>query len=259
MANFNFNEYEAAHQKPASQQSQNGESKSYIQNIKVADGGEAVVRFFISTSDDIEITTVHNIDLFSTKTNKSYSKSISCLRESYQDPLDTCPLCAQGNEVKARAYIKLLEYVNVNGEIVATPRIWDASKTNARTVNSFLADYGDLTEYLFKLKRTGTGTSTRYNLVPIPATSPVYKPEVYKKEFEKFDDYYINPYLKKSFDEVQVYVETGKFPERVKESTQTPSDNTSTTTEVETPRQVSQPTTNVEQPQQVQRPKRFTY
>lgn len=258
MANFNFNEYEATHQKPASQQSE-GNAKQYIQTIKVADGNEAIVRFFISKSDDIEITTVHNIDLFSTKTNKSYSKSISCLRESPQDSVEMCPLCSQGSEIKSRAYIKLLEYVNVNGEIVATPRIWDTSVTNARTLNSFLADYGDLTEYIFKLKRTGTGTSTRYSLVPIPTTSPIYKPEVYKKEFNKFDDYYVNPYLKKSFDEMQTYVETGKFPERVRETSESTTSTTTTTTVEATRPVVSQPTASVEQPQQVQRPKRFTY
>lgn len=262
MANFNFNEYEATHKKPASQQS-SGEfvSKTFIENIRVKDGEEAIVRFNVSKSDDIEISTIHSIDLLSKK-GTTYNKYVSCLRESSQDSLEICPLCKSGSQIKTRAFIKLLEYTNQDGEIVATPKLWDTSVTMARTLNSFLADYGDLTEYIFKLKRTGTGTSTRYNLVPIPTTSPVYKPEVYKKEFEKFDDYMISPYWKKSSEDMQSYVDTGNFPKKVREE-DTPSNDISNSNvespKVEEPsRQVSQPTPTVEQ-SQPQRPRRFTY
>ena len=259
MANFNFNEYEASHQKPASQSTyNNGDSKPFIETIKIKDGDEAIVRFYVSTSDDIEVTTVHSVDLLSRK-NTTYSKSVSCLRESGQDTLDICPLCAKGNPIKTRAYIKLLEYTNQNGEIVATPKLWDTSLTMARILNSFLADYGDLTEYIFKLKRTGTGTSTRYNLVPVPTTSPIYRPEIYKKEFEKFEDYVVSPYWKKSFDDMQAYVATGAFPKKVVEKES--QDNQTTSNVIEEPRQeVVRPTSQpVQEQPQVQRPKRFTY
>lgn len=259
MANFNFNDYEATHKNTTSQTTNNGdfETKEFIQNIKVADGEEAIVRFFVSTSDDIEITTLHSVDLMSKK-NTPYNKFVSCLRESHNDPLSNCPLCSEDVPLKTRAFIKLLEYTNKDGEIVATPKLWDTSVTMARTLNSFLADYGDLTEYIFKLKRTGTGTSTRYNLVPIPSNSPVYKPEVYKKEFEKFDNYFISPYWKKSFEDIETYLNTGAFPKKVRETTaqETSSPKVETTTqEVVRPTQQS-----VSQEQtQVQRPKRFTY
>ena len=113
------------------------------------DGDQAVVRFMYTDLSDFDIFTVHNVTI-----NGKYRK-VSCIRDPH-DATEACPLCASGNSISNRFYIKMLEYrVNGQGQVEIHPVVWDRSMSYASKLKSMLEEYGPLEDCLFKVKRNG--------------------------------------------------------------------------------------------------------
>lgn len=172
--------------------------------LKLADDGdEAVVRFCYDNPDQFDIITVHD-----TKVDGKFRR-VNCLRESFKADASTCPFCAAGEKAKNRFYVKLLEYTrDENDNIVAQPKIWDTSTSYVNVLNNLCTEFGDISDYVFKIKRSGRkgDTSTSYQILP---TNPVtYNAELYPKNNEAFNDYNIlgTAVLDKSFDELKEMV-----------------------------------------------------
>lgn len=231
------------------------------------DGDEAIVRFGHSTPEEINIVTVHVVKM-TNKDGKDVYKRVSCLREPHE-PVSKCPLCASGNKMVDKFFVKLIEYVkDDNGNIVPKARVWERPAKFARELKSFMDEYGDLTNFIFKIKRRGNrgSTDTTYNIIPV--RQDVYKPEVYVKNFADFEGFKMagSFYMVKTAEEINTFLKTGDFP-RV-ESTQRNEGYSKPATAPVAPQPVAQPAVQPSAPTTEQkgpanptegRPQRYTF
>jgi hypothetical protein len=211
MANISFADYE---NKKSNTNTGTKEYKVGYFSLK-DDGDETVVRFAHSSVQDLSIVTVHDVKV-TTKEGKELYKRVSCLREAHE-PLSKCPLCTAGIKVSDKFFVKLIEYVkDENGNVTPKARVWERPAKYARKLKSLMDEYGDLTNHIFKIKRRGARGSmkTDYDEIFIPATSPIYKPEVYVKDFSDFEGFKMagSFYLVKTADEINSFLKMGYFP-----------------------------------------------
>lgn len=147
------------------------------------DKDQAIVRFMVNSIEDVEIIAGHRTNV------GGKLRFVSCLREPKED-VDKCPLCASGDKVQYRVYIKLLEYTrNDQGKIVAIPRIWERSTSYVNTINNMLNEYGPLSDNIFKITRNGAAGSTTTTYDIVYGLPTVYKPEIYPKNDNAFEGY----------------------------------------------------------------------
>ena len=164
-------------------------------------GDEALVRFFYDENRDYDILTVH--DTKDKETGKF--RRVNCLRTSFKESPSSCPFCAKGEKAQNRFYIKLLEYSkDENGNTICTPKIWDRSTAYVAIIDSLCNEYGNIKDYLFKIKRVGAKGSkdTQY---PITLANPqIYNTVNYPIKEDAFDGYSVlgSAVLDKSFDEM---------------------------------------------------------
>lgn len=179
-------------------------------NIK--DGEEAIVRFVLNSVDDFDIYTVHPI----TVGQSSYpNKRVSCLRTNPKtDPMNICPLCAKGEKVQQRIYIKMIQYVNENGRIVPKAVVWDRPAFSyAPQLKSYLDNYGPLTNIVCKIVRHGGGLDTKYDIIP-NLNPQMYNEQIYIKDFSDFENFSVlgGMIMNKTFEEINQFILTGEFP-----------------------------------------------
>lgn len=222
MANINFNEL-------ATENTNAGDYKVGFFSIK--NGEEAIVRFAINSLDDFELYTVHPI----TVGQSSFpNRRVSCLRNNPKtDPVNLCPLCAKGEKVQQRMYIKMIQYVNDNGRIVPKAVVWDRPAFSyAPQLKSYLDSYGPLSNIVCKIVRQGDGLDTKYTIMP-NLNPQMYNEQTYPKNFDDFNDFNVlgSMVMDKTFDEVNQFIMTGSFPQRESNpSVAQNSDTTPTTT-----------------------------
>lgn len=195
----------------------NGEYKVGFFNIN--DGQEAIVRFAINSVEDFEIYTVHPI----TVGQSSYpNRRVSCLRtDPKTDPINYCPLCARGEKVQQRMYIKMIQYVNENGQIVPKAVVWDRpAYSYAPQLKSYLDNYGPLSNIVCKIVRHGSGLETKYDIIP-NLNPQMFNEQLYPKNFSDFDNFNVlgSMIMDKTFEEINQFIQTGQFPQK---STATP-------------------------------------
>lgn len=178
----------------------------------IKNGEEAIVRFAINSVDDFDIFTVHPITIG----QSSYpNRRVSCLRNNPKtDPINMCPLCAKGEKVQQRMYIKMIQYVNENGQIIPKAVIWDRpAYSYAPQLKSYLDNYGPLTNIICKIVRHGEGLDTNYDIIP-NLNPQLYSDQMYVKDFSAFDDFNVlgGMIMNKSFEDINQFVLTGEFP-----------------------------------------------
>ncbi len=144
------------------------------------DGDVAVVRFPYHSMDDIEWIPTHLVEWPGSK----YGKRVLCTSEETH----ACPLCADGAKVDYRVFAKFITYTtNPAGEVVLNSTVWDRPGMFGDTdLKNLFEEYGDISQMLFKIKRCGTGTGTRYNIQPV-INNTVYPPDVYVANFEELN------------------------------------------------------------------------
>lgn len=176
------------------------------------DGDSAVVRFMYDDIASLEASSVSVHDI----TVNQKRRKISCLREP-EEAFEKCPLCASGNPVKQKFFIRLVQYVlnPTTGQIEAQPKIWERHVSYAFKLRDYLNEYGPLSQVLFKITRKGAAgsTDTDYNIMFL------YNPEVYNETnypipLDAFKDHKIlgGLVMQKTFDEVSTFVTTKEFP-----------------------------------------------
>lgn len=180
------------------------------------DNDEAVVRFMCDSTDDFEILTVHDVQI-----GQRYRK-VNCIRDP-REPLDNCPLCKNGTRISNRFFIKLIQYNRVTDPntgvqtIVPQAMIWERSTAYAKTLKSYLDNYGPLSDIICKIIRHGKAgdMQTTYEIVP-NLSKTVFPDEVYVKDptlfgtFEAFGTIVMD----RTYDEMAHFVATGEFPAR---------------------------------------------
>lgn len=181
------------------------------------DNDEAIVRFMCDSTDDFEILTVHDI-----KVGDKYRK-INCIRD-FRDPVENCPLCASGTKINQRFFIKMIQYdksSDAAGNVIITPKamIWERSTAYAKTLKSYLDNYGPLSDIICKVIRHGKAgdMQTTYEIVP-NLNKMIYKDEVYVKDTGIFGDFnaFGTIVMDRTYDEIMQFQMTGQFPVREK-------------------------------------------
>ena len=210
MAKLSYEEFEKFNNK-SGEQSQ----RSLIRFFALKDDGEtAIVRFNIHTLADIAVSSVHTVE--NMEDGKKRYRVVSCIRSSFNDLVEKCPLCAAGNKMSFKIFVPLVAYnQDENGNIVADAMIWQQGTRIRQTLKSFIDDYGDLSDMLFKITRHGKkgDVNTTYSI--LPANPNVYKSTIYVKDFSEFEknpNYLDNFVHERTAADMNTYLDTGSFP-----------------------------------------------
>ena len=226
------------------------------------DGDEAIVRILCDKVLDLDIMTVHAITVGQ---SAFPNREVSCLRTPH-DPLDNCPLCAKGEKVKQRVYIKMLQYDPNTREPHAV--VWNRPAGQyVPQIKSYIDNYGPLSQICCKIIRHGSGLETKYDIIP-NLNPQIYNLNDYKLDVSDFEEFSVlgRMVYDKNADEIREFMTTGNFPQKQ-------NDNTNGYTPQEQPQQipggyaqsVAQPNTNTQpctvpqsqMPTQVQTPVEF--
>lgn len=178
MAKFSYENYAAQQQaRNANAANNNGVTVHFMGEYLKEDGDVAVVRFPYRSMDDISFETTHSV----TFPGKTYPSRIRCSG-------DGCQFCKEGVKLDIRFFVKALVYVVGNdGNVNIINAVWDRPSAFADIdIKNLIQEYGDLSQQLFKIKRNGKGTSTRYT-ISIIMNNTVYNPAVYKADFSELD------------------------------------------------------------------------
>ncbi len=173
------------------------------------DGDEAIVRIMCDSMSDLEIMTVHPITVGA---SSFPNRQVNCLRDP-RDPLEMCPLCAAGEKVRQKVFIRMIQYDPVTKEGHAV--VWDrVASVFAPKIKSFIDNYGPLSHIMCKIIRHGTGKNTQYDIVP--NINPQEFNEVnYPIPEDAFKDFKVlgRMVMDKNAEEILTFMRTGQFPE----------------------------------------------
>lgn len=126
--------------------------------FKLEEGKSAMVRFLYNTMEDMEPVICHSVQL----PDSQYPQNILCARETEESPLSDCIYCAKGEKLVARYIIPI--YNEDKQEIqywVRTGRFEEKLSAHTEDFNGKAPIAGQV----FKIIRTGSGTSTDYELI----------------------------------------------------------------------------------------------
>lgn len=180
------------------------------------DNDEAVVRFMCDSTDDFEILTVHDVQI-----GQRFRK-VNCIRDP-REPLDNCPLCKNGAKISNRFFIKLIQYDKVTDPntgvqyVVPKAMVWERSTAYAKTLKSYLDNYGPLSDIICKIIRHGKAgdMQTTYEIVP-NLSKTVFRDDIYEKNSDIFGSFeaFGTIVMDRTFEEMSHFVATGEFPAR---------------------------------------------
>ena len=217
MAKINYNDIDVAVAATGSSSENNNDVGFFtLKN----DGDEAVVRFMCDSTDDFDIQMVHNITI-----GNKYRK-VACLRDP-RDPLNKCPFCEVGENIATRFFIRLLQYTKVadpqTGNTIIVPKamIWERATNYAKTLKSYLDNYGPLSDIICKIIRHGAAgdMKTTHQIVP-NLSKQIYRDDIYVKDptlfgtFETLGTFVMN----KNYNEMSDFLAKGQFPEKPKQT-----------------------------------------
>lgn len=224
MASFTYNEYQNVVARAQGNQNNSANSvKVGFFKLK-ADGDSALIRINCSNTSELQFASVHQLGA-ETKWMK-----IGCLNEvgSYSD---NCPLCAAvaaGNtaigKAKKQVFVQMMcSYIDpTTGAVTAAiPVIWERPAGFANDLNGKIRDYGDLRNVVFKVTRHGAARDpkTTYSIDYLPLYD---KTEYVPADFSAFTNFNIakHSFWEKTADEINAFLETGSFPEVVRNASQ---------------------------------------
>ena len=228
MANFSYADY----QNVVAQAQANGEGSAKVGYFKLKNDGDiAIARLNISSTDELMFASVHTIGI-----GGKWIK-VSCLNPlgSYNGD---CALCSAHNANPKGAVSKaakklfipmMVSYRDPNaatGYTAPAPVIWDRPAAFSRELANKLMVAGDLRNTLVLITRNGKAgdMQTTYSMDILPADHPVFKPDMIPADFSAFNNFNIarHSYWEKTAEEIQAYITTGQFPERVQANNQQP-------------------------------------
>jgi len=159
------------------------------------DGDIARVQFMHDKYEDIEVYACHKEKI------GDKERYVSCLR-TYDQAIDDCPLCAQGSPVKPVRFI--IMYQHDDGKV----KIWERGKNFMSKLQGLFNRYSPLSNYVFEIERHGVAgdKETKYETFPMDRIAPVDLNEVENPELLG------GLILDKSFEEMEVFLQTGNFP-----------------------------------------------
>lgn len=228
MANFSYDQY----QQVVAQAQANGEGSAKVGYFKLKNDGDiAIARLNISSTDELMFASVHTIGI-----GGKWIK-VSCLNPlgSYNGDCALCsthtanPKGAVSKAAKKLFIPMMVSYRDPNaatGYTAPAPVIWDRPAAFSRELANKLMVAGDLRNTLVLITRNGKAgdMQTTYSMDILPAEHPVFKPDMIPADFSAFSNFNIarHSYWEKTAEEIQAYITTGQFPERVQANSQQP-------------------------------------
>jgi hypothetical protein len=222
MSTFNFAQYQ---QIAAQEQSQTSGDGTKVGYFKLKDDGDiAIARINLASTDEFMFAAVHTINV-----GGKWMK-VSC-----HNPLGMnnggCALCSanqanpKGSVGKSarKMFIPMIvsyrDAQSTTGYTPPTPVIWDRPAAFSRELANKLMVAGNLKDVLVLITRNGKAgdMQTTYSVDVLPANHPVFKPEMIPADFSAFNNFNIakHSYWEKSAEEINAFLATGQFPERV--------------------------------------------
>lgn len=194
---------------------QNAINPNYVESFVLKnDGDEALVRFMHDDVSSFDIVTTHSVTI-----NGKF-RSVNCLRNP-KEPMENCPLCASGANTQNVMFIHLIEYrMDDKNNIVPVPKVWARGLSYATRIKSLINEYGPLSQCLFKIHRNGAAGSRETSYDILFAPDRIYPSQNYPIPEGAFENYSATGtiVLDKSFEDLSVFVNTGRMPEAVQES-----------------------------------------
>lgn len=227
MSTFNFAQYQ---QIAAQEQAQSSGDGTKVGYFKLKDDGDmAIARINLASTDEFMFAAVHTLSV-----GGKWMK-VSCLNPLGMNATG-CPLCSAnqanpkgsvGKSAKKMFIPMLVSYRDPNsatGYAPAIPVIWDRPASFSRELANKLMLAGNLKDVLVMITRNGKANDmqTTYSVEIIPATHPVFKPEMIPADFSAFNNFNIakHSYWEKTAEEINTFLATGQFPERAQNTNQ---------------------------------------
>lgn len=157
------------------------------------DKDTARVRFLYEKAEDIPGYSVHVVEI------DGKNKYVNCLR-TYDEPVERCPLCAAGNKIKAKLFLKL--YNETTGEC----QIWERGKTFYSVLSGLSSRYNPLYNEIIEIERNGKKGDMQTTYQPYPIeNSPINL-----DDYDCPDPIGLN-ILDKSAEAMKTFIRTGDF------------------------------------------------
>lgn len=173
-------------------------------------GDVARVQFLYDSYNDLETFACHKVKVGVSESGRDIERLVDCKR-SYDDPIDMCPFCAAGIQVKPVTMVSMYDHKDKK------VKIWERGTTFRKQLESFFNRYPKLSDMVFEIERNGQrgDKKTTYQLFPMPDVEPIDVSNVERPEFLG------TVIMDKTPEEMQTYIDTGSFPEREKEESST--------------------------------------
>ena len=158
------------------------------------------VRFLYNTIDDVQGMSVHRVKV------GDKDRYVNCLRD-YNSPVDDCPFCKAKYPVQARLFVPVY---NIEEDAV---QIWDRGKTMFSKMSAlcsrYVTDGKALVNSIFDVQRNGKphDMKTQYEIYYVKSDNTEIE------DLPEYPDILGGLVLDKSFEDMQMYVQDGKFPD----------------------------------------------
>ena len=165
------------------------------------DGDVARVRFMYNSIDDVEGTSVHQVELNGKK------RYVNCLRE-YNEPVDKCPFCREHMPVMAKLFVPVYD---VKEDRV---KIWERGKKFFNKISGLCSRYDPLVSKEFEIERHGKAgdTNTDYQIYPMDKCKALTMDDL-----PELGDDFNTFVLDKSAEDMEYFLEEGEFPPEERE------------------------------------------
>lgn len=173
------------------------------------DKDTAIVRIMHDSPESFDLLTVHQIQI------DGHYRKVNCIREA-NDPVDACPFCAVKHPLSQKLYIHLLVYTRDDtGRIIPQPMVWERSASYARTLLSYINNYGPLSDCIFKIQRNGAAGNVNTTYDIMYCNPNVYTNDMYPKISDAFAEYNPigNAVMNKSREEMLYFNQNAAFPQ----------------------------------------------
>lgn len=231
---FNFAQYQ---QIASQEQAQSGDGTK-IGYFKLKDDGDiAIARINLASTEEFMFAAIHTINV-----GGKWMK-VSC-----HNPLGInaagCALCSANaanpkgtiSKSSKKMYIPMIvsyrDPQSATGYTPPVPVIWERPAGFSRELANKLMVAGNLKDVLVLITRNGKAgdMQTTYSVDVLPATHPVFKPDMIPTDFSAFNNFNIakHSYWEKTTEEINTFLATGQFPEVAKANNQQTVNNVAT-------------------------------
>lgn len=196
---------------------QSNSNNSNSEWLKLPNHGDvARVQFLYDNYNELETFACHKVQVGVSEKGRPIERLVDCPR-NYDDPVDLCPFCAAGLDVKP---VTMVSMYDVREKKV---KIWERGKTFRKQLESFFNRYPKLSDMVFEIERNGAAgdKKTTYQLFPMPDVEPVDVSDIERPEFLG------TVIMDKTVDEMQAFINNGVFPEVQSNASEQPEPTTS--------------------------------